>query len=78
MDRLAEPLAPDDAHKVISAAGDTWRLEIDSMDLGAKLVTIQRCNALIASTTALKGGRLRVATSGTATTTRGFSSCLVR
>ncbi len=61
MDRLAELLAPDDARDVISAAGDHWWLEVGPVDLGGKLVTIQRGDALIAAITARDDGRLRVA-----------------
>ena len=61
MDRLAELLEPDDAREVISAAGDHWWLEIGPVDLGAKLVTIQRGDALVAAITARDDGRLRVA-----------------
>jgi ADP-ribosylglycohydrolase len=61
MDRLSELLAPDDARDVISAAGDHWWLEVGPVDLGGKLVTIQRGDALIAAITARDDGRLRVA-----------------
>lgn len=61
MDRLAELLAPDDAHDVLSAAGDHWWLEVGPVDLDAKLVTIQRGGALVAAITAREDGRLRVA-----------------
>jgi len=61
MDRLAELLAPDDARDVVSAAGDHWWLEVGSVDLGGKLVTIQRGDVLIAAITARDDGRLRVA-----------------
>ena len=61
IDRLAELLAPDDARDVISAAGDHWWLEVGHVDLGGKLVTIQRGDALIAAITARDDGRLRVA-----------------
>ena len=57
----AELLAPDDARDVISAAGDHWWLEVGPVDLGGKLVTIQRGDALIAAITARDDGRLRVA-----------------
>lgn len=60
MDRIAELLAPDDARDVISAAGDHWWLEVGPVDLGGKLVTIQRGDALIAAITAREDGRLRV------------------
>lgn len=61
MDRLAELLAPDDAREIISGAGDHWWLEIGPVDLGLKLVTIQRGDALVAAITAREDGRLRVA-----------------
>lgn len=61
MDRLAELLAPEDAREDISVAGDNWWLEVGSVDLGAKLVTIQRSEELIAAITARQDGRLRVA-----------------
>jgi len=61
MDRLAELLAPDDARDVVSAAGDHWWLEVGPVDLGGKLLTIQRGDALIAAITARDDGRLRVA-----------------
>ena len=61
MDRLAELVAPDDARDVISATGDHWWIEVRHVDLGGKLVTIQRGDALIAAITARDDGRLRVA-----------------
>jgi len=61
MDRLAELIVPNDTREVISAAGDHWWLEIGPVDLGAKLVTIQRGDALVAAITAREDGRLRVA-----------------
>jgi ADP-ribosylglycohydrolase len=61
IDRIAELLASDDPRDVISAAGDHWWLEVGPVDLGAKLVTIQRGDALIAAITARDDGRLRVA-----------------
>lgn len=60
MDRLAELLAPEDARENISVAGDDWWLEFGSVDLGARLVTIQRGEMLIAAITARQDGRLRV------------------
>ena len=60
MDRLAELLAPDDPSQIISAAGDHWWLEIGSVDLESKLVTIQRAGALVAAISAREDGRLRV------------------
>ncbi len=61
MNRLAELLAPDDTRESVSAAGDTWWLEIGPVDLGSKLVTIQRGDVLVAAITARDDGRLRVA-----------------
>jgi len=61
MDRIAELLAPDDTREIISAAGDHWWLEVGPVDLGAKLVTIQRGDAMIAAITARDDGRLRAA-----------------
>jgi len=40
VDRLAELLAPDEAHDVVSAAGDHGWIEVGPVDLGGKLVTI--------------------------------------
>lgn len=56
MDRLAELLAPDDTREVISAAGNHWWLEVGHLDLGGKLITIQRGDALIAAITARDDG----------------------
>lgn len=61
MNRLAELLAPDDTREFVSAAGDTWWLEIGPVDLGSKLITIQRGDVLVAAITARDDGRLRVA-----------------
>lgn len=61
MDRLALLVAPDDTREIIPAAGDTWWLEIGPVDLGSKLVTIQRDEYLIAAISPREDGRLRVA-----------------
>ncbi len=61
MNRLSELLAPEDGRDVISAAGDDWWLEIGPVDLGGKLVTVQRGTDLIAAITPRSDGRLRVA-----------------
>ena len=61
MSRLSELLAPEDERDVISAAGDTWWIEIGPVDLSGKLVTVQRGNDLIAAITPRDDGRLRVA-----------------
>lgn len=61
MDRLAELLAPDDPRDVMSAAGDTWWLEVGPVDLSEKLVTVQRGDSLIAAIRPREDGRLRIA-----------------
>ena len=61
MSRLAELLAPDDGRDVISAAGDHWWVEVGPVDLGDKLVTVQRGDDLIAAIARRDDGRLRVA-----------------
>ena len=61
MDRLAELLTPDDPRDVLSAAGDTWWLEVGPVDLSEKLVTVQRGDDLIAAIRPREDGRLRVA-----------------
>ena len=61
MSRLSELLAPEDERDVISAAGENWWIEIGPVDLGGKLVTVQRGNDLIAAITPRDDGRLRVA-----------------
>lgn len=61
MSRLSELLAPEHEHNVISAAGDTWWIEIGPVDLGAELVAVQRGNDLIAAITPRDDGRLRAA-----------------
>jgi hypothetical protein len=61
MDRLAELLAPDDSRDVLSAAGDTWWLEVGPVDLSERLVTVQRGDTLIAAIRPREDGRLRIA-----------------
>jgi hypothetical protein len=61
MDRLAELLEPDDPRDMLSAAGDTWWLEVGPVDLSEKLVTVQRGDDLIAAIRPREDGRLRVA-----------------
>lgn len=60
MSRLSELLQPDDEHDVISVEGETWWIEIGSVNLGGKLVTVQRGTDLIAAITPRDDGRLRV------------------
>jgi len=54
-------MAPEDGRDVILAAGDNWWIEIGPVDLGTKLVTVQRGTDLIAAITPRDDGRLRVA-----------------
>lgn len=61
MDRLAQFVAPDDPRPVLSATGENWWLEVGPVDLNGPIVTVQRCDVLIAAMAATKGGRLRVA-----------------
>ena len=61
MSRLSELLAPEDGRDVISAAGDTWWVEVGPVDLGDKLITVQRGDDLIAAIAPRDDGRLRVA-----------------
>lgn len=61
MSRLSELLAPEDGRHVISAAGDTWWVEVGPVDLGDKLITVQRGDDLIAAIAPRDDGRLRVA-----------------
>jgi len=59
--RLAELIAPEDHRTVVSAAGDSWWLEIGPVDLDGPIVTIQRGDQLIAVIGSREDGRLRVA-----------------
>lgn len=61
LDRLAELIAPDDHRTVVSAAGDSWWLEIGPVDLNRPIVTIQRGDQMIAAIDSREDGRLRVA-----------------
>ncbi len=61
MDRLAELAAPDDSREVVVARGDDWWLEIGPVDLGGRIVTLQRGDCLIAALCPRQDGRLRVA-----------------
>ncbi len=61
LDRLAQLLAPDDTREKVSASSDEWWLEIGPVDLGGKLVTLQRGSTLIAAIEPREDGRLRVA-----------------
>lgn len=62
MTRLAELLAPaDDQREALVAMGDNWWLEIGSVDLLGKIVTIQRQSCLVAAIAPREDGRLRIA-----------------
>lgn len=61
MNRLAELAAPDDDRDVVVARSDDWWLEIGPVDLGGRIVTIQRGDCLIAAFSPRPDGRLRVA-----------------
>lgn len=54
-------MTPNDASDERSATGDHWWLEVGSVDLSSKLVTIQRNDSLVAAITPRDDGRLRVA-----------------
>ena len=62
LDRLAELIAPDDHRNLVTAAGESWWLEIGPVDLDGPIVTIQRGDQLIAAICSRDDGRLRVAT----------------
>lgn len=61
MDRLTYLLTSDRDRTTVAAVGKHWWLEIGSVDLNGKLVTIQRENSLIAAVSPREDGRLRVA-----------------
>ena len=60
MNRLAQILSPDDPRPVLSATGDEWWVELGAVNLGNKIVTIQRGASLIAAIAPRPDGRLRV------------------
>ncbi len=62
LDRIAHLLASDDIRETVSASSEEWWLEIGPVDLGGKLVTLQRGSTLIAAMQSREDGRLRVAT----------------
>jgi ADP-ribosylglycohydrolase len=59
MERLAELTASDDKGESLPVFGEGWWLEIGPVDLGGKVVTIQRRDHLIAAIESLPDGRLR-------------------
>ena len=61
MDRLAALLEPDDDRAALSAAGEDWWLEVAPVELGCRIVTIQRGDLLVAAVARRADGRLRVA-----------------
>lgn len=60
MERLTSLLAPGDERPLVSAAGESWWLEIGQVELDAPLVTIQRQQELIAALCPRKDGSLRL------------------
>jgi hypothetical protein len=62
MARLAELLAPEAHHEILTVASEDWWLELGPINLDTKIVTVQRQNLLIAAINPTKGGRLRIAT----------------
>ena len=60
MHRLAQILSPDDPRPVLCATGEEWWVELGTVDLGDKIVTIQRGKMLIAAIGPTHDGRLRV------------------
>jgi hypothetical protein len=60
MERLAELIAGDDNGETMAVSGEEWWLEIGPVDLGGRIVTIQRGYHLIAAMGPLPDGRLRV------------------
>jgi hypothetical protein len=61
MSRLAQLLAPEADHEILTVASNDWWLEIGPVNLDTKIVTIQRENLLIAAINPREDGRLRVA-----------------
>jgi hypothetical protein len=61
MARLSELLAPEDTREALTTQGDTWFLEVGPVDLNSKIVTVQRCDTLIAAIAPRKDYTLRVA-----------------
>jgi hypothetical protein len=59
MERLAELLAPADDRPEVSAAGDTWWLELGDLDLTSPLIVIEREGELVAAIAKRDDGRLR-------------------
>lgn len=59
MRRIAELLAPDDDRPEVSAAGDTWWLELGEVNLDAPLIAIERDGEIVAAISKREDGRLR-------------------
>jgi len=57
--RLAELLAPYDDRPEVSAAGDTWWLELGDLNLHSPLIAIERDGEIVAATSKREDGRLR-------------------
>ncbi len=56
---LTENLAPDDRREEVSAAGESWWIELGEIDPAAPAITIERDGKLIAAMTKREDGRLR-------------------
>lgn len=56
--RLAELIAPSDERDAVTVAGDSWFLELKSVDLNSPCVTVQRGNSLVAALQCRSDGRL--------------------
>ena len=59
MRRLSELLAPDDDRPEVSAAGDTWWLELGDFNLDSPLIAIERDGEIVAAISKREDGRLR-------------------
>jgi len=62
MARLAELLAPEAHHEILTVASEDWTLELGPVNLDSKIVTVQRQRLLIAAINPTKDGRIRIAT----------------
>ncbi len=59
MRRLSELLVPDDDRPEVSAAGDTWWLELGDLNLASPLIAIERDGEIVAAIAKRGDGRLR-------------------
>jgi hypothetical protein len=56
--RLAQLLSQPDDWEFVVVAGDTWRLQLEPIDLRALIVTVQRGDNLLAAVQPRHDGRL--------------------